>query len=88
MKINYTFVKRDIAGETFLVPVGEAASVFEGIISLNALGAFIFDRMEDCESPEELARAIAAVYDTDETTALADVEEFFASLREIGIVAE
>ncbi len=35
MKINYTFVKRDIAGETFLVPVGEAASVFEGIISLN-----------------------------------------------------
>ena len=88
MRINYEFVKRDIAGETFLVPVGEAASVFEGILSLNPLGAFIFDRLGECASPEALAEEIAAVYDTDPATALRDVREFFASLREIGIAVE
>ncbi len=88
MKINYEFVKREIAGDSFLVPIGAAASVFEGIITLNELGSFIFDHLADCPSPEAMAEAITEVYDTDPGTALRDVNEFFASLRECGIEVE
>ena len=88
MKSNYDFVKREIAGEAFLVPVGEASSVFEGIFTLNELGAFIFDRLEECASPEEMARAVVEVYDTDYETALRDVKEFFGAMRESGITIE
>ena len=51
MKTNYEFVKREIAGEAFLVPIGEASSVFEGIFTLNELGSFIFDHLGECASP-------------------------------------
>lgn len=88
MKSNYEFVKREIAGEAFLVPVGEAASVFEGIFTLNELGAFIFDHLEECASPEDMARAVVSVYDTDLDTALQDVNEFFAAMKESGITVE
>ena len=88
MKSNYEFVKREIAGEAFLVPVGEASSVFEGIFTLNELGAFIFDHLEECASPEDMARAVVSVYDADFDTALQDVNEFFASMRESGITVE
>ncbi len=88
MKSNYEFVKREIAGEAFLVPVGEAASVFEGIFTLNELGAFIFDHLEECASPEDMARAVVSVYDTDFDTALQDVNEFFAAMKESGITVE
>ena len=88
MKINYEFVKREIAGETFLVPIGAAAAVFEGILFLNELGAFVFDRLEQYDSPEELAAAVTEVYDTDYETALQDVLGFFDSLKQSGIVVE
>ena len=86
MKSNYEFVKREIAGEAFLVPVGEAASVFEGIFTLNELGSFIFDHLEECSSPEEMAQIIVGVYDVDYDTALEDVNAFFSAMRESGIV--
>ena len=85
MKTNYEFVKREIAGEAFLVPIGEASSVFEGIFTLNELGSFIFDHLGECASPEDVARAIIAEYDTDYDSALSDVKEFFASMAEIGV---
>ena len=85
MNINYEFVKREIAGESFRVPVGEAASVFEGIFTLNELGSFIFDHLEACASPEDMARAVVDVYDVDYNTALSDVNEFLGAMRESGI---
>lgn len=85
MKLNYEFVMREIAGEKFLVPVGEAASVFDGIITINELGAFIFENFSNCESAEKIAEKITLAYDVDYETALADVNAFISSLGEAGI---
>ncbi len=87
MKLNYEFVKREVAGEQFLVPIGRAAGVFDGIITLNELGAFIFDCIPDCADESEIAGRITGVYDVDNETALADTREFFDGLKEAGIVA-
>ena len=43
MKIRYEFVARSIAGEHFLVPIGEAARQFSGMFAMNELGAFLWE---------------------------------------------
>ncbi len=88
MKLNYDFVMREIAGDKFLVPVGEAASVFDGIITINELGAFIIENLPACGSLEEIAGKITQAYDIDSVSALADVMEFAKSLEEAGIIIE
>ena len=85
MKLNYDFVMREIAGDKFLVPVGEAASVFDGIITINELGAFIFENIPLCDSLEQIAYKITREYDIDYKTALTDVNEYIKSLSETGI---
>ncbi|MBQ6266137.1 MAG: PqqD family protein [Clostridia bacterium] len=88
MKSNYEFVKREIAGEYFLVPIGKAAKVFDGIIAINELGAFIFDCVPECADVEAVTDRILERYDTDRETALQDVRAFFDALRAAGIEVE
>ena len=88
MKLNYEFVMREIAGEKFLVPIGQAASVFDGIITVNDIGAFIFESIPLCESAGKIADRIVEAYDVDRETALSDVNEFLTSLSEAGIKTE
>lgn len=88
MKLNYEFVMREIADEKFLVPIGQAASVFDGIITVNDIGAFIFESIPLCESTGEIADRIVEAYDVDRETALSDVNEFLTSLSEAGIKTE
>ncbi len=87
MKLNYEFVKREVAGEQFLVPIGRAALVFDGIITLNELGGFIFDCIPSCSDENEIADKIAESYDVDKETASADTHDFFVSLAQAGITA-
>lgn len=86
MTIRYEFIKRDIAGEDFLVPVGDAAKKFPGMFALNELASFIWDKLPEAENAETIVAAILNEYDTDESTATADTAEFLGKLREMGIV--
>ena len=43
MKIKSGFAKRNIAGSEIVVPVGENASRFNGMITLNETGSFFWD---------------------------------------------
>ena len=86
MKINYEFVKRKIFDEYYLVPIGEAANKFQGIIAINDVSSFIFDCIPDCTCAEEIASKLVEIYDTDAETAISDVEEFLTVLREQGII--
>ena len=84
MKVKYTFVKREIAGESFLVPVGDALQKFSGLFALSDVGAFIWDRLE--KSEEQIAKEITEEYDVEYVKALEDVGVFVGRLREAGIV--
>ena len=62
MKIKKELVKRDIAGDTILVPVGKTVYDSNGLFILNELGAFLWDRLEAAKSEEELLRFAAAPF--------------------------
>ena len=58
MKIRYELIKRTIAGETFLVPIGEGAKKFNGMFALNELGDFLWERIPAAKDPAELVELV------------------------------
>ena len=86
MKIKKELVKRDIAGDTILVPVGKTVYDSNGLFILNELGAFLWDRLEKAEDEEELLHAVLNEYEVTEETARKDLRAFLDKLRDMGIL--
>ena len=86
MKIKKELVKRDVAGDTILVPVGKTVYESNGLFILNDLGAFLWDRLPEAEGEEALIQAVLEEYEVAEEVAAQDIKEFLDKLRELGIV--
>ena len=86
MKIKKELVKRDIAGDTILVPVGKTVYDSNGLFILNELGSFLWDRLEQAQSEGELLTAILNEYEVPEDVAAKDLRTFLDKLREMGIL--
>lgn len=86
MKLKKEFIKREIAGENLLVPTGETSLTFNGLITLNEVGAFIWDKLSQAQSEEDVVEFILEEYDVDEETAKADTKEFLGKLKSAEII--
>ena len=86
MKILKRIIKRNIAGDIILVPVGDASLEIKGLITLNETGEFLWDALEKAENESALAAMLAAEYDVDTATAEADTKVFLQKLKELGII--
>ncbi len=86
MKILKRLIKRNIAGDIILVPVGDASLEIKGLITLNETGEFLWDALEKAENESALAAMLAAEYDVDMATAEADTKVFLQKLKELGII--
>lgn len=79
-------LKREIAGESFLVPLGKTVYDANGLFVLTELGAFIWDLLPEAENEEEILKRILEEYEVDAHTAKKDLEEFLDKLRTMGII--
>ncbi len=86
MVIKKELIKRDIAGDTILVPVGKTVYDSNGLFVLNELGAFIWDLLPKAENAEEICDAVLAEYEVSREEAARDIEEFLESLRKLNII--
>ena len=86
MIIKKELIKREIAGDTILVPVGKTVYDSNGLFVLNELGAFIWDLLPNAEDEETICKAILAEYDVSAEEAAKDVAEFMAMLRKMEII--
>ena len=59
-----------------VVPIGDATIDFNGMMNLNETGAFLFEKMIDGTTREDLIKALTDEYDVDEETAAKDVDLF------------
>ena len=83
MKINGTFVTRDIAGDIVIVPVGETALKYNGMITTTVTGAAIWEKLEKgVESKEELLAMLLDRFDVDRETAEKDLDGFLKQLED------
>ena len=88
MKINENFLLRDIAGQKVVLPVGEAAEKFNGMIRLNDTGIYLWTLLEQDTDEDALLSAMLRDYEIDEETARADIHRFVETLRRAGILVE
>ncbi len=86
MTIRKQLVKREIAGDVILVPVGDASLTLQGLLTLNETGELLWDTLPNAADEAALVRALTEAYEVDEATAQADVRAFMARLRELEIL--
>lgn len=66
MEIRKQLVKRNIAGDVILVPIGDASLELKGLVTLNETGELLWDRLPQAADAADLAAALRAEYDVDE----------------------
>lgn len=86
MIIKKELIKRDIAGDTILVPVGKSVLENNGLYALNEVASFIWDLLPSVNSQEEIITKILETYDIEEKEAKKDCEEFLQKLKEMNIL--
>lgn len=86
MKTKEGFVLRTIAGSNIVVPVGEASADFNGMITLNDSGAFLWKELEKGTDIDGMVKALLSEYDVDEKTARKCSEDFVKKLNEAGCI--
>ena len=86
MKFKKEFMLREIVGETILIPMGDSNNHFNGIITINELGKFIWENLESSKDEEELLHKILEEYEVEEKEATEDLDEFLDKLRQVDII--
>ena len=86
MKLKLQLVKRDIAGDIILVPVGAATSSIQGLITINETGAAIWDVLPEAENEEAIVDKLYEQFDAERDELRKDVDEFLDKLREMNII--
>lgn len=76
MKVEKEFVLREIAGDYVIIPTGKTVLEFNGLATINEVGAFLWKLLQEEVTEEELVEKVLAEYEVDEETARADIREF------------
>lgn len=85
---NPNFIFRKIVDEMVLVPIKQNVADLNAIFTLNDLGAFIWEKLENPSTHAELEEAIFAGYDADIIEVKRDLEVFLHEMAEIGAITE
>ncbi len=88
MKTRNGFMLRNVAGKDIVVAVGSASMDFNGLISLNETGAFLWKLLEEGTDYETLVKAMLAEYDIDKATAEKGVNDFLQGCRNAELIDE
>ena len=88
MKIQKEFVLREIAGDYVIIPTGKTTLTFNGLITVNEVGAALWKMLQSDKSLDDLIQGILDEYDGEESVAREDIQEFLETLRKNGILDE
>lgn len=86
MKVQKEFVLREIAGDYVIIPTGKTVLTFNGLITVNEVGADLWKMLQSEVTFNDLLQGILEMYDVDEETAKEDIQEFLDTLIEGGIL--
>jgi hypothetical protein len=83
-----SFVTREIAGETLIVPVTGQAMDLESIYVLNPVGSRIWELLRSPTTVDRIAETVAGEFSVSPQRAAEDVGEFLDSLSARGLIRE
>ncbi|NLY37070.1 MAG: PqqD family protein [Tissierellia bacterium] len=88
MRIQEDFILKEVAGSYVVVPVGEKLVDFSAMITLNETGAFLWEKLKEEKSVDQLVDDLLKEYHVDPSVAKSDVEEFVQLLRNEKLLIE
>ncbi len=88
MKVKSGFALKNIAGESIVMPVGDNIKSFDGAIVLNEVSAFVWNKLENGASRNELLEYILAEFDVDADKAASDLDALLEKLVGYGVAEE
>lgn len=88
MKIKTGYMLREVAGNYIVVAVGQALNDFNGMISLNETGAFLWKQLEQGVTKEQLIEKMTAEYEIDQASAERDAGAFIEKLTASNLLDE
>lgn len=88
MKAKNGFVMRFVVDEYILMPTNDNIDRFNGSVVLNEVSAFVWERLQQDTTREELLEALLNEYDVSRETARKDLDAMIARLREYGLIEE
>lgn len=88
MKLKHEFLIREVAGEYVLIPMGASALAFSGMVTTNAVGAFICRKLAEPMDYQTLVRCLCDEFEVAPETAAQDLAEFLQVLRGAGMLEE
>ncbi len=87
MKISDGLILRDVAGSHVVVNVGKTLD-FNGMITLNETGAFIWKLIENGDGFDAIVDAVCDKYGIDHSTAEADTKKYIDKMKEAKLIVE
>ena len=88
MKIKDGYMLRELDDMAIVVAVGKRAVEFNGMITLNSLGTFIWKCLSADTTEEEILTNILNEYDVDYDCAKKDLSDFLKKIRDAGLIDE
>jgi len=88
LKAKNGFVLRNVMGDHILMPAGDNVGQFKGAVVLNDVAAFVWEKLRDPVSRDDLLLAICAKYDVDEAVAAGDLDALLERLKGYGVIEE
>ena len=76
LKLDKEYVLRQIGDDYVIVPVGKAALDFNGMITVNETGAFLWEQLVKGTSKEGLLQTLLETYEVIQEEAERDIDEF------------
>lgn len=86
MRVDKEFVLREIAGDYIIIPTGKTVLDFNGLITVNEVGASLWNMLQEEVSVDDLVAGILDEYEVEEEVAREDILEFLDNLEKGGIL--
>jgi len=87
MKIKDGYLLREVAGNYIVVAIGEQAVDFDGVITINEIGAFIWKLLEKGAELPELIDAVLNEYDVEKSIVETDINNFIDKMKKAELLA-
>lgn len=84
---NPDYIFRRVVDEIVLVPIHQDVADMESIYTLNELGAFVWEHLEQPAGMEDLQTLILDEYEADPQQVWVELQDFLKQLVEFGAVS-
>src|SRR5210317_1210696 len=81
-------ISRNIAGETILVPIRGNLADMQFIFTLNPVGLFIWEQLDNEKTLADILESVLDHFDTSREQAETDMLDFISQVTEAGLATE